>query len=66
MNLKLRIAKRGAVLYTGAYDISDADSFAKACADAWHNLEQEQAAKEPSIGEANKGHVTSMSSEDIW
>jgi hypothetical protein len=50
MKLKLRIAKHGAVLYTGAYDISDADSFAKACADAWHNLEREQAAKEPSIG----------------
>jgi hypothetical protein len=50
MKLKLRITKHGASLYTGTYDVSDAESFGKACADAWRNLQKEQLAKETSIG----------------
>ena len=50
MKLKLQITKHGAMLYSGTYNVSDADSFGKACADAWHNLERERVAKESSIG----------------
>lgn len=50
MKLKLRIKKHSALLYSGTYEISDADTFGKACADAWHNLQREQLAKETSIG----------------
>jgi hypothetical protein len=46
----LRITKHGTAIYTGTYDIADADSFGKACADAWFKIRQQQMAKESSIG----------------
>lgn len=50
MKLKLRITKNGASLYTHVYDVTDADSFGKACADAWWRLRQQQMQRESSIG----------------
>lgn len=35
MKVKLEIEKRGAFLFQGTYDVADAESFGKACADAW-------------------------------
>lgn len=35
MMIKLQIAKDGAPLYSGDYEIKDAESFGKACSDAW-------------------------------
>ena len=32
MKVKLRIRKHGAALYEAVYDVSDAESFGKACA----------------------------------
>jgi hypothetical protein len=50
MNVTLRIQKNGSALYEGTYDISDADSFGVACADAWAQLRERQLAKATSIG----------------
>jgi hypothetical protein len=50
MKVKLRIIKSGASMYEGIYHISDAESFGKACADAWGRLKQQQVDKETSIG----------------
>jgi hypothetical protein len=60
MKVKLRITKHGTSLYAGAYDVADADTFGKACADAWSKLRQEQLSKESSIGalmEHLEGHL---------
>jgi len=50
MKVKLRITKHGALLHVGGYDVADADTFGKACADAWSNLRQEQLDRESNIG----------------
>lgn len=50
MKVRLSITKHGKSLYTGVYNIEDADGFGKACADAWWRLRQEQVGKETSIG----------------
>ena len=34
MKVKLQISKNGTSLYSGAYEIGDAESFGKACVDA--------------------------------
>jgi len=50
MKVRLRITSGGTFLYTGAYDVVDADSFGQACADAWSKLRAMQMNKETSIG----------------
>jgi len=50
MKVRLRIVKNGASIYAGEYDITDADSFGRACADAWHKLRRWQMEQESSIG----------------
>jgi len=50
MNVTLRIQKNGSALYEGTYDISDANSFGDACADAWAHLREQQLTKATSIG----------------
>ena len=50
MKVYLRVVKAGDSLYDGAYDVSDADSFGQACADAWYRLRERQFAKESSVG----------------
>ena len=50
MNVKLRIQKDGSVLHERTYDIRDADSFGRACADAWTQLREQRLAKATSIG----------------
>jgi hypothetical protein len=50
MRIKLQIAKDGTSLHAGAYDIKDAQSFGKACSDAWQQLQQAQLNRETSIG----------------
>ena len=50
MKVKLRITKAGALIQEGIYHIADAESFGKACADAWGRLKQQQMEKETSIG----------------
>ena len=50
MKIKLEIAKAGTSLYAGSYEIEDAESFGKACSDAWQQLQRAQLNRETSIG----------------
>jgi hypothetical protein len=50
MKVRLQINKDGAALYEGTYDVFDADSFGKACADAWNRLQEQRLAGATSIG----------------
>ncbi|HUL90147.1 MAG TPA: hypothetical protein VLU23_18450 [Pseudolabrys sp.] len=50
MKVKLQITKDGTSLYAGAYEIEDAQSFGKACSDAWQQLRQARLNRETSIG----------------
>jgi hypothetical protein len=50
MKVKLRIHKGKTVLYEGIHDVSDADSFGKACADVWNQLHERRLAQANSIG----------------
>lgn len=50
MKVNLKIAKDNVVLYEGVYDVRDASSFGKACADAWTRLCDRQFEKATSIG----------------
>jgi hypothetical protein len=50
MKVKLRIQREGAALYEGVYDVSDADSFGRACADVWNQLRERRFAAASSIG----------------
>lgn len=50
MNVKLLIQKDGLALYERTYDICDAESFGRACADAWTQLREQRLTKTTSIG----------------
>jgi hypothetical protein len=50
MKVHLRITKHGKAIFANAYDVVDADSFGKACADAWLRIRRQQMEKESSIG----------------
>jgi hypothetical protein len=50
MKVQLRLAKDGTALYEGPYDIRDADSFGRACADVWEKLQAQKFSKATSIG----------------
>ncbi|HET7679772.1 MAG TPA: hypothetical protein VFK79_06510 [Xanthobacteraceae bacterium] len=50
MKAKLLITKDGQALYEGVHDIFDAESFGRACADAWTKLREEKIANASSIG----------------
>jgi hypothetical protein len=43
MKVDLQITKDGAALLANVYDVTDADSFANACADLWWKLKQQAA-----------------------
>jgi hypothetical protein len=50
MKVTLRIASDDHILHQGTYDISDAETFGRACADAWETLRAERLEKATSIG----------------
>ena len=50
MKVRLRVHKEGNTLYEGIHDVSDADSFGKACANAWTQLRERRLARATSIG----------------
>lgn len=50
MKVTLQIVKHGNALYGGIYEVSDAESFGRACAHAWTQLREEKIAKASSIG----------------
>jgi hypothetical protein len=43
MKVDLQITKDGAALLANVYDVTDADSFANACADLWWKMERQAA-----------------------
>jgi hypothetical protein len=43
MNVDPQITKDGVALLANVYDVTDADSFANACADLWWKLERQAA-----------------------
>lgn len=50
MKVKLQVQKHGNALYEGVYDVSDADSFGRACAHAWMQLQKQKIGRASSIG----------------
>ena len=50
MKVRLQIIKNGTALCGNEYDIGDAESFGKACADTWRQLQANQLTRETSIG----------------
>ena len=50
MKVKLQITKDGTSLYAGAHEIKDAQSFGKACSDAWQQLQRAQLNRDGLIG----------------
>lgn len=50
MKVRLRLAKNGTALYEGTYDVRDADSFGRACADVWERLQAQKFSRATSIG----------------
>lgn len=50
MKVRLQITKNGTLLYGNKYEIGDADSFGRACADAWRQLQETRLNQETSIG----------------
>ena len=69
MKVKLRIRKHGDALYEGTYDVFDADSFGRACADAWSKLQEQRLASVSSIGalfeELDEGLLGELLGADI-
>jgi hypothetical protein len=50
MKVRLKIEKGDVVLHEQSYDISDAESFGRACADAWTQLREQRLDRASSIG----------------
>jgi hypothetical protein len=50
MKVRLKIAKEGTPLYTGDYEIVDAQTFGQACSDAWQQLQRARLSRETSVG----------------
>lgn len=51
MKIRLKVEKGGVVLYEQSCDISDADSFGRACARAWTDLHERRLQRASSIGD---------------
>jgi len=51
MRIRLRIKKRGALLYEGVHEIIDHESFGAAFADVWRSVRERQLEKTTSVGE---------------
>lgn len=50
MRLKLQIEKDRTALFEGIYEVTDAESFGKACAEAWTQLRARQFGQASSVG----------------
>ncbi len=50
MKIKLRIDRSGSSLFEGNYEVTDADSFGRACADAWEQMRTRRLDKASSVG----------------
>jgi hypothetical protein len=50
MKVTLQVQKDGTPLYEGAHDISDAESFGRACSQVWTHLRERKIAGASSVG----------------
>ncbi len=50
MKVRVRIQREGARLHENVYDISDADSFGRALAHAWTQIQEQKLKETTSIG----------------
>lgn len=50
MKIKLTISRKGAALYEGVHEITDAETFGRAFADVWAQLQDRRLQKTTSIG----------------
>ncbi len=50
MKVELRIRRNGSSLFNGTYDVTDPESFGKACADAWTQLRTRRLDQASSVG----------------
>lgn len=50
MKVRLKLTKDGTPFYSAAFDMSDADGFGRAWANAWEKIKQDRMARETSIG----------------
>jgi hypothetical protein len=50
MMVKLRIGRSGSSLFEGTYDVTDAESFGRACADAWDQIRAHRLDQASSVG----------------
>ena len=49
MKVKLRIRRSGSSLFEGTYEVTDSDSFGRACADAWDQIRTHRLDKASSV-----------------
>ena len=50
MKVTLQVLKHGTTMHEGTYDVSDAESFGRACAHLWTQLRERKLAKASSVG----------------
>jgi hypothetical protein len=50
MKVKVRVNKDRSTLHEGTYDVSDAESFGRACADVWNELRDRKLKTATSVG----------------
>lgn len=50
MKMTLRVIKDGTCQFEGVYEVADADSFGKACADVWMQVERRGLDRATSVG----------------
>jgi hypothetical protein len=51
MKIRLRITKRGALLYDGVHEVIDQDSFGAAFAKVWQTVRERRLERTTSVGE---------------
>ena len=51
MKRKLSLGKAGDILYSGQHEIEDAESFGRACKDAWDGLQRKRFEDASNIGQ---------------
>ncbi len=50
MKVKLRIQRHGSSLFEDTYEVTDSESFGRACADAWEQIRTRRFEKATSVG----------------
>jgi len=50
MKVRLRIQRSGSSPFEGAYEVTDSDSFGRACADAWEQIRTQRLENATSVG----------------